>query len=282
MKKATQHNLEGLILEQLKTGPKKMSRLVVIIAKQRPGTTKQGVYASLRSLRTEEKVVVHSGFASLSNVWLERMIEFFSIAQQNYVTTGSRDNSFINLADGERMQYFFRDPVQTDAYWSHVYTILNNVVPVDRPIYLYNPHEWFMLTRRDNERTTIKSIIDRGRAYFMTIGSATPLDMFIGKEFADLQAGYKTLAAPVFNKSNYYLNIIGDYLIEVYLDKHVEEKIDKFFKSTLRWTPAALTELEMIVSLHGRTKLIVSRNSKKAARLIRLINTPPASPVKKP
>lgn len=266
------NNLEDIILEELKTGAKKMSRLVGVIEKKRPGTTKQGVYASLRTLRAEEKVVVHSGFASLSNVWLERMIDYFTIAQQNYITVKSRDNSFLSLADGERVQYFFRDPVQTDAYWSHVYTILNNTVPADKPIYLYNPHEWFMLVRRNNERETIEAITARGREYYMTIGNNTPLDKYIGKEFSDLRVGYRLVSAPLFNKQNYYVNIIGDYLIEVYLDKQSEEKIHEFFLTTPEWTKSAQAKLETIISAHGRTKLIVSKNAKKAARLVAMLN----------
>ena len=265
--------MEDLILEELKTGAKKMSRLVLVFAKQRPGTTKQGVYAALRVLRDEEKVVVHGGFASLSNVWLERMIEYFSIAQQNYARSGARDNSFLNLAEGERVQYFFRDPVQTDAFWSHVYTILNNTVPADKPIYLYNPHEWFMLARRDNERETIKAIIGRGRAYFMTIGNKTVLDQTLAKEFNELKVSYRLLESPLFNKQNYYLNIIGDFLIEVYLDQTIEKKIDEVFKTTAEWTPQAQAELESVVSSRGRSKLTVSRNAKRASKLVALLGS---------
>jgi hypothetical protein len=271
MKTGERHNLEDLILEELKTGAKKMSRLVLVLAQERPGTTKQGVYAALRVLRAEEKVVVHGGFASLSNVWLERMIEYFSIAQQNYAAIGAHDNSFLNLAEGERVQYFFRDPVQTDAFWSHVYTILNNTVPAEKPIYLYNPHEWFMLVRRNNERETIKAIIDRGRAYFMTIGNKTVLDQALAKEFNDLKVGYRLLDAPLFKKQNYYLNIIGDFLIEVHLDQAIENKIDEFFKTTGEWTPKAQEELERVVGSRGRSKLTVSRNAKKASRLVTLL-----------
>ena len=199
------------------------------------------------------------------------MIEYFSIAQQNYATAGARDNGFLNLEEGERVQYFFRDPVQTDAYWSHVYTILNNTVPADQSIYLYNPHEWFMLARRDNERETVKTIIGRGRAYFMTIGNNTVLDRALAKEFADLHVGYRVLNAPLFNKKNYYLNIIGDFLIEVYLDETIEKQIDAIFKTTAEWTPTAQAELERVVGSRGRSKLTVSRNAKKASRLAAML-----------
>jgi hypothetical protein len=83
------------------------------------------------------------------------------------------------------------------------------------------------------------------------------------------------LEMPLFNKPNYYVNIIGDYLIEVHLDKKSEEKINRFFKTFVEWTPQAREKLEAIVSSHGRTKLVVSRNAKKAARLVALLEAKP-------
>ncbi len=265
--------LEDIILDELKSGPKKMSYLVIAADKRRPGTTKQGVYATLRSLRSGEKVVTHRGFASLSNLWLSRMIDFFSIARRNYLNGKAKDESFLNLADGEKAAYFFRDPVQTDAFWSHAFTVLNDVVSPDKPLYLYNPHEWFILARADNESEIVRAVIARGRKYAMTIGQRTPLDSLTAKKISALGAECRLASAPIFPKENYYFNIFGDFLIEAYLDKKITEAIGRFFKTNPVWNETARKTLASIVSARGRSKLVISRNARKAARLAALLRS---------
>jgi hypothetical protein len=265
------HNLETLILEELKTGTKKVSRMIEGLQKQRPGTTKQGVYATLRALRVEEKVITHGGFASLSNVWLQKMVTYFAIAQRNYTSSDTRNNGFLNLADGERVQYFFRNPVQTDAFWSHTYAILLNAMPPGKPVYLYNPHEWFLLARHANEHAVMDSVTESGHGFYLVAGNTTPLDTWLAKEFDGNKTKYCTAKKPLFEKQNYYINILGDYVIEVYLDTGSAKRIDAFFRSHTTMTPEAQTEIERIVRSRGRSRLIISRNAKKAAKLVSVL-----------
>ncbi|MEN9558366.1 MAG: hypothetical protein RL141_735 [Candidatus Parcubacteria bacterium] len=265
------HNLETLILEELKTGAKKVSRMIEAIQKLRPGTTKQGVYAMLRTLRSEEKIVAHGGFASLNNIWLQKMVTYFTIAQKNYTSSDTRDNGFLNLADGEQVQYFFRDPIQTDTFWSHAYGILLSTMPPRKPVYLYNPHEWFLLAHRENERAVMNTVVASGRGFYLVAGNKTPLDVSLAKEFDGVQMRYAMADAPLFLKQNYYVNILGDYLIEAYLDPRTAEWIDAFFHSRTELTPEAQAEIEQIVRSRGRSRLVISRSAKKAKKLVALL-----------
>lgn len=267
MKKRRNRNLNQMILDQLQTGSKKISGLIGVLQKERPGTTKQGVYAALRALRAEEKVVLHAGRASLNNAWLDQMMDYFTIARQHYTATDARDNSFLQLVEGEKIQYFFRDPLQTDMFWSHAFAIFANVVPVETPLYLYNPHDWFLLARHENERALIGAVIKSGRYYFMTVGNRMPLDRLIAKEFDGERAQYYMVEKSLFKKENYYLNIFGDYLIEVFIDTKIAAQLDDFYAKYKDYNPAAQEELEKIIQSRGRSKLVISRNAKKAARL---------------
>lgn len=269
MSKQKTKNLEACILDGLRTGPRKTVELIADLQKKRPGTTKQGVYAALRSLRSQEKVAVHGKRVALNSVWVDRMLDYFTVAREHYASGGRGD--FLDLADGEKVQYFFRDPVQTDTFWSHAYAILSNAVSFDRPLYLYNPHDWFLLARHENERALIDAVLKTNRQYYMTVGHRTPLDRAIANEFDGERAQYHMADEPPFQKENYYLNIFGDYLIEVFIDTKIAAQLDAFYAKHKDYNPAAQEELAKIIQSRGRSKLVISRNAKKASRLAAML-----------
>ena len=85
----------------------------------------------------------------------------------------------------------------------------------------------------------------------------------------------------IFKKRNYYINIFGTYLIEVFLDPHVSENLDLFYKHIRILTPETLLELQAIVAKRGRTKIVISNNARKAEKIIAKLKKPFYFPVKK-
>lgn len=265
-------NLEEYILSYLQKGSYRVSDLIEDIKKYRSKTTKQGVYASLRSLRKSEAVVLHGGFVSLNTVWLDKMSDYFSTALLAYTKQGAKTDVVLNLQDGDSVQYFFQDPVVTDAFWSHVFFLLIKITPTTEPVFLYNPHEWFLLARAENEKGLMNQVTDQSRLYLMTVGSKYPLDRYVSKYFDVTKAQYFMSGKKLFLKENYYLNIVGDYLIEVWFDPVITKKIEEFFKRVKKFTVDKQKELQSIITLRGRSKLKVSRNNKKTVRLKKMLS----------
>lgn len=264
-------SIEELLIDLLQNGPLSTKTLITSIAKIRTNTTKQAVYAALRRMRKDEKVVLYRGIVSLSDIWIERMLQFFTIAQHKTRASGEGDYSFLNLRDGEKISYSFKNAVQTDAFWSHAFSILGYTVPIHEPYYLYNPHDWFLLARTKNERILIRSILTSGREYHMTVGGDTALDRLIAKEFTHAKASYRMLSTALFPKRQYYLNIIGDYIIEVSIDKFLAAELDSFYERTTAFTVEKQQELIALISKTYKSRLVISKNEKRAKRLVRLL-----------
>lgn len=264
-------NLESTIMERLKSGTAGIPELIEEIRRFRPGTTKQGVYAAIRKLRRGEKITVHGGRVSLNTVWIEQMLEYFAVAQHNYSEKFIRDNGFAYLNEGEKVQYLFRNPVLADTFWSHALLILSNSIPPDKDLFFYCPHEWFLLAREKSELTLLRSISSRGRRLIETIGHRTKLDYYVVKEFQRARMSYDLLASPLFKQTNYYVNVMGEYLIEVYLDKRIAGKLHDFFLSAPGWSMDAKNKLDRIILAPGKIRIVISKNSKKSARLAALL-----------
>ncbi len=263
-------NLEEMIIDRLKQGAAMTIDVIAYIRRERPHTTKQGVYAAMRLLQREEKVAVHGRYASLNTLWIREMLESFSAAQRNYSERSITDDGFSYLKEGEKVHYVFRNPILADTFWSHALLVLTSAVPVEEPLYIYCPHEWFLLAREKSERALLNSIVDRGRSIRETIGHRDRLDNYISKEFKREGMKYGTLATPLFKEKNYYVNIVGGFIVETYLDMRVAEKIDEFYKQTPGWSPSVPAVLGKIIESPGKTKMTISKNEKRAARLVSL------------
>lgn len=241
------------------------------IQKTRKTTTKQALYAALRKLKKQEIIIMNNMNISLSSVWVIRMAEFFQTAKYMYTKSVSADDGFLNLADGEKISYSFADAHTADVFWGHAFHLFTEIFPVDRPLYIYNPHQWFVIARAESEKTLIKSISQTGRKMYVLAGSRDSIDIQIASEFNQENIQYHATGDIVFEKRNYYVNTIGDFIIEAYLDEDVTVRVDQFYKNTKTLNETNREQLENLVKNSGKTKLVISRNHKKAAKIQKTI-----------
>lgn len=203
---------------------------------------------------------------SLSHIWINKMAEYFATAER-YYGNEMQGEDFLQMEDGDRISYTFKNPVQTDMFWGHAFGILTDATKVSEPAYLYNPHEWFMLIRHESERHLFDEVKNKGKQLFLISGNRDPLDVWIQKEFDDDLSQYYANDQLLFGKNNYYLNIFDDYLIEVWLDQTTSDEIDRFYKETKEFDDNAQTRIKKIFEKRGKNRLVISKNRRKAEKL---------------
>lgn len=259
--------IEDYILRYLQSGPILMLHLVKKVQNERPKTTKQAVYASLRILKKNEQIITYKGMASLNLSWLNSMFNYFALAKSSYVKGASSQGSFINLENKEKIKYYFNSATKADIFWTHALYLLVERSDSKEPVFIYNPHEWFLLVRYDNENEIFKTITKKGHQLLLTAGGNTFLDRYIKKNFDNNFSQYHSLETPLFKEKNYYINIVGDFLIEVWLDQNMSNKIQKFYTETTKWDENKLNELKNIINVESRMKIVISRNQQKAEKI---------------
>lgn len=238
-----------------------------LVGKIRPGTTKQTFYQALRKLKREEVVVVRGRNISLSHIWIQKMSEFFDEAKRNYSGITGIGEDFLLLDEGEKVSYAFKNPHTTDIFWGHAIAILEKHMKHGVPVCIYNPHEWFLIVRRRSEEKLFEQIVNSEKKLLILVGSRDPLDIHIGKTIHNPQIQYYASADVDFGKRNYYVNILGDYIIEAWLDQNASRAIDMFYKNNNNLNDVRGETLSDIVSRKGKNKLSISRNAKRAEKL---------------
>ncbi len=258
--------IEGLILKILQKGTMPTIKLIESVSAIRSKTTKQGVYRVLRKLRNEEKIVIHGKLVSLNLHWIKDRNEFFSLAQFYYLPKVANSDSFLNIGEKDKIVYYFKNLNLLDSFWSHAFHMFAEVSNPKKPIFVYNPHEWFAYVRQETEQTLIKTMTEKNRQVLITVAHTDPLDRELRKKFSGDLVQYNISDKKIFERDYYYFNIFDDYLIEVFIDQVISRQIDEFFAKTKFFDDKASEELLVIVSRKGRNKLVISRNKKKAEK----------------
>ena len=263
-------SIEEYIIFILQTGSYSGIELLNKIRISRPRTTKQALYAALKKLKIEEIVTMHHMRISLSSVWVNKMTDFFQKANQLYLKSVVLDQGFLNLEDGDRITYAFKSPHTADVFWGHAFNVLSDITSLSEPVYNYNPHEWFMLARKESEQALFNKLVLNGKRICLLSGGNTFLDKLVSREFDGNMAQYHSTDSNDFEKRNYYFNIFNDYIIEAYLDDETVRNIDDFYNRTTQWNKETSEELVKIISSEGKNKIAISKNHRKAQRLKRV------------
>ena len=230
----------------------------------RPKTTKQAVYLAIRNLKKKEIITTHSKLVSLSRIWIDQMADFYTVARKQYARSAVADSGYLNLEEKDRITYSFKNPITTDVFWAHTLSVLAEITPQSEPVYIWNQHEWFFLAHGESERTLLRNMREKNKKSYVLSAHKDPLDRYVSNEFDGEWAQYYALGEQLFEKPNYYVNVVGDYILEVWLDKNVQNKIDAFYENHKLPTDEAIREIQKITQEAGQTKLRISKKQKKA------------------
>ena len=154
---------------------------------------------------------------------------------------------------------------QLDNFWGHAEDILVEATPPSEPVYTYDPHYWFYIARPEIEKTHIQSINAHGKQFLMTVGGRTYLDTLLRNDFGNGERQYAIQS--FFERADYYVMIIGDFLLEGFLDRSVVTRIEEIYASSTAHTQNPWHELLVLMTVKGKNKLKITRNRMKARKL---------------
>jgi hypothetical protein len=258
--------IENQVIELLKSGSLRTTVLITILQEKGLKPTRQAVYRVLRSLCKSEIVVIYNRMVSLNMRWLEQLASFADVAEYFYDIDKLRSGSFVHLREKEKITYTFNSLRYTDAFWNHALYVVLQIVPKHEHWFAYNPHAWFFIARKDEELSLLTQITKQ-RLYLLTAGGRTHMDKVIQKLVEGKRSQYHTLENPLFVDRGYYINILGDYIIEVKVDEHIAREIEEWYRGTKQLNDVAVRQLQDIIESEGKIELKISKNAMKAEKL---------------
>ncbi len=256
-------------MDSLSKEPKKGAVLVEEIKNIRKSTTKQGVYKALRVLIKEKLVVKYRRNLMLNQIWLNKVNKFLKQTDENYLgKKGDQDIDTLEwMTEGSRMSYVFNSYDSLDRFHSHIFSLIIKKTDPQAPLYVYNPHEWFVLKTnlKENEDFLFDWLKERGRQVYFTIGHGTFLDKNFRKNYSS-----EEFEIAIDEKTNYpencYINIIGNYIIEMKNNKEFAGKLHAIYENSTDENEASEKITALLKTKH-KIKMILSCNSQKAKKV---------------
>lgn len=226
--------------------------------------TKQGFYKSLGELVDQEIILKNKQLVLLNNTWVNKLHRFIEVIDEHYQSPKSEE-SFLSLSEGESLVYHFKLIASLDALWMHYFFLITK--KEIKPVIMYSPHEWFSVIRPEVEEFMYSWLKEIKRESYSVVGHNTELDRnttaYIKSEY--MQVAYEE--KPSF-RPTLYSTVIGDYIIDTVIDSETTEKIHDLYLKFSEWKVELRDELVVILSNIKRSKVIITRN-KKRAELIR-------------
>lgn len=258
--------LQNTIIKLLQSGPLNTPELV-FFAKQEAKTTQQGVYKALRKLRDAEIVTVHKKSVSLSLVWMDAELAKFREMTEAYQTR-AQVYSFLRMKPGRRISFKYRTLRELHLFWVQVFLILESQSPATIPTYAITPHDWFYM------QTTLDQVWSRrleqsGRRLGGVVTHATSFDRNVVRAREASYVEYMFNKNPFGFDERHYMNIIGSWAIEAFIDSKVNQKLVAFVRKHGRKLPSDSDELFAIMDLPGHHVLKISHAPKRVEKMTR-------------
>lgn len=254
-------SIEDLIIEVLAKNPYiEGPNLVTLINEVRPKTTKQAVYFALKSLLESETVAKVGSKYFLSRAWLFKISQLFE--SKNHLMS----DAIFNLKDKESISYYFPSLLTCDTYWVHIFSLLIEWTPNYRPIFIWNPHEWFVVGRKNEETNIFNEYRDKNKFVYYLIQGNSPLD----KEFRDTWSSDNVsiaIGSKLSFANNYYFNVFDEYIIEVFINQKLAVEIEQFYSANTELTPDNIHTFETLITKKYPVRMRISRKKEKAELL---------------
>lgn len=256
-------NIESQIIDMLIKGPLSPVFVVRSIIKEK-GVTKEAVYKSLRQLLQKEHVVKSGQKISLSNQWVIKMADKWKQAEMKYIGK----SNIQMLGDKSSVVYTCKTIDQLDSLWNHAILDILYTLNPKTTLLLYSPHYWFPCLRNTSEYTLMHTIKNRGHRWLQLAGFTKMLDKDLKKYFPLDEIEYH----PANVNEKTYINVLGEYFIEVTLDKKANNYINKWYDKYSVFSNESITELEKVLKIKGVYKLKISKNKNKISKFKKIFN----------
>lgn len=254
-------NIEEAIVVYLSKGGLRSSYLLSKVLSLNM-VTKQSFYKSLRNLKRNQIVIEFNKTLSLNVIWINKLNNFVNEINYNY-RIFPKGFEYLNLSDGEKLIFEFKTIRALDDFWGQAQSLIVNFSSEHKTILSHDPHYWFYLVRKETEQSLLKEISKENKKFLMNIGNDTILDKKIKEDFFDSKNIRFNFEASFDKRINFYVTAIGDYVLEIYLDKKIAEEIDWVYKNNQN-NKEVVGILLGFLDKKSKNKIIIFKNFKKA------------------
>jgi nucleoside 2-deoxyribosyltransferase len=251
-------DIKDIIIKELLNKEETVENIHKILTiKYKEKITIFGIYKILDKLKKEEVVTKAEKKYIVSEQWRLKVIEKLS----------KKDNDFIKLEEGEKLDFKFNSLANLDHYWKNIAISIDRE-NIDHPVFFLSAHPIWMFideSRKNSEKEYYESFNERKINLYQSIQNDEFFDKEFKKEFSSeyikINTGEKT-----DNRNTNHIAIFGDYITTTVLSKKIADEIDNLYKEEKDLNIFKEKFLKIEIE-NKNARLIVERNKNKAKML---------------
>ncbi len=233
------------------------------------GMSLQGFYNLVNKLISDRVLVKEGKLLSIDASWIYNLLNFSNVLQQNYFGTSAVSTNIL-LDDGESKTFTLDSVIGMDNFWWHALIVVilyyANEKPKNKNVYVYVHHSWFQLIRTNSEQVLNDVYNQHGMHLYHVDGSHSFLDSLTPQLIAGENVDTQHAIIKEFG-SNYYVMVIGDFIFETTLPRHIYEQMEEIYTSVTQMSQFDSSKIFALVEQPSRTNLTISRNKKGAEKI---------------
>lgn len=226
--------------------------------------TLQAVYYELNKLQTAGVVVKSGKTYSLSLLWVQEILSFADRLADTYL--GHNLNVVPPLPENTRRStWLFRNFARADDFRLQLRLSLFEQC-IDNASYCIYPHLLFPLLRGEKIKEFGATLKHSRRRVYCVIGSRTKLDLECQRQLDPSSFILSSAKSSFQFDSRRYLEVIGDYLLEVVFEPRTAQITERLFRAS---SGSQVISGEIVELLRSKDKIrvILSYSPARAKRL---------------
>jgi hypothetical protein len=265
---------EGVLLDILSRKPGITSKEAYefFLDNYHPGMTLQGFYKVLRQLLRDRVIVKNNGTLSLYSAWVQNLVKFTERAQQTYLSNETTKATIL-LEEGEHKTYDFDRVTEMDTFWDHALLTVGYYYQdhehKDKNAYSKNFYSWIQVLRTSGSVELAHSYTQTKMDWYMASGSHTLLNRVVPQLHTAENFHFKYGEG----KDNFHVTVLGDFIFETEVPTYIFREIKNMFESVKSLTDFNAKEMQEWILQPAKTKLVVTRDAKRAEVLREEIKT---------
>jgi len=218
-------------------------------------------YKIIDQLLEKQILTKEKGEIRLHSAWIISFLELAENIKQHYLN----DNTIaIDLKEGEQKIFYASWLIDLDNIRANILSNLGNIHGKNESSYIYNSHPSHILGMQETESVNFKNLWKQTQKIYFLIGNESPLDLYgadlLRMQWPEVLCNNKTK----FLKEGYFVNIIGDYILEVMTPQILTQYFKTFFDNTKKIKDFTPELFQQIFKMKANCKLTFRRNKKDA------------------
>ncbi|MFZ2150731.1 MAG: hypothetical protein WAZ12_00220 [Candidatus Absconditicoccaceae bacterium] len=234
-----------------------------VINKKEEKISLPNFYKIIDNLLENQILTKEQGKLKLHTAWILSLFELNNKVRETYIENTLK----LDLKEGEQKTFYASSLIDIDNIRAELLSIIALKGGKTESLYMYNSHLYHILGMPETETTNFKNMSKQMQKVYLLVGNESVMDQYaaniIKLQGIDIVCSDKTK----FLKDGYFINIIGEYMIEALFPDIINQYFKAFFDNIKNLKDFNPELFQNIFKMKAEIKITIRRSKSQTDSL---------------